>query len=435
MKRTFTKSLLTAAVVMATSSASAINLYDKDGTTLDLNGIGFVGHFSSDETYGNADSSPSWQEAAVTYGLYGNKALENVSLYGGLAAITTWVDGDGDAAGNSSGSEGTETDIEEAFIGITGNGWDFSFGQQGFHLGDGFLIWDDGLNLGDVSGFAPELNRGGTYWLGGSSRKSFGETAILRLGQEEGVRGDVFWLKSDNKAQAETELAGINVEHISDVGTFGASYIKGLDVTPSGALGGALDNTHRDGQKTVSVRYQGNAGVENLFLSTEFATQDQGDATREDGDAWYVEAGWTFADVAWSPMVSYRYSTFDDGFDPLFFAFSRGYGTWFQGEVAGNYAGPYNTGADIHHLSVVASPSETLRVGAHYFKFEDTINPFAGPGSSNDADEINLWAEWVVNDNLIINPLVSFYTPDDASSVQGNTDTNTYFQVIAIVPF
>lgn len=429
-KQRLSTMMLGAAISMAAGSASAINLYEKDGTTLDFNGLGLLGTFSSEETYGNANSSPSWQEASLTYGLYANKQMDDLTIYGGLAAISTWVGGDGDAAGLSSGNESSKTDIEEAFVGFRGDGWEFSFGQQGFQLGDGFLIWDDGLNLGDVGGAAPELNRGGTYYLGGGSRKSFDETAILRLGQEQGMRGDLFWLKSGNKAQAEMELAGINVEHISEIGTFGASYLKGLDTTPSGALGGAFDHPKRDGQETFSIRYQGNAGVENLFLSSEFVMQEQGDNSA-DADAWYVEAGWTFADVAWSPMLSYRYSSFDDNFDPLFFGLSRGVGTWYQGEVASDYSGPFNSSTDVHHLSVVASPSETLRAGASYFRFDDTV---AGTGT-NDADEINLWAEWVVNDNLIISPLVGIYTPDSAASVQGNTNTNTYLQLLAIVPF
>ncbi|KEA65220.1 Glutamate synthase [NADPH] large chain [Marinobacterium lacunae] len=41
----------------------------------------------------------------------------------------------------------------------------------------------------------------------------------------------------------------------------------------------------------------------------------------------------------------------------------------------------------------------------------------------------------MAHDHLIISPLVGFYTPDDATSTQGNDDTNTYFQVLAIVPF
>lgn len=410
------------ALAVASTSSQAISLYEEDGTTLDFNGLGLIGTFSSEETYGNADQSPAWQEAAFTYGLYGNTQLEDNSVYGGLAAITTWVGGDGSADGASTGNESSKTDIEEAFVGIAGTNWDFSLGKQGFKIGSGFIIWDDGLNLGE--GFVPDFNRGGTYYLGGGSRKSFENTAILRLGGEQGVRSDIFWLKSDNVPQNKMELAGINIEHNSEIGTFGATYIKGLDVDTT--FGG----TNRDGQQTLGFRYEGNAGVENLFLASEYVTQDSGDNSA-DGNAWYAEAGWTFADTPWAPIVNYRYSSFDENYDLLFVGAGRGYGTWFQGEVASNYAGNFHRDTDVHHLSVIAHPSETLRVGTSYFKFTDT----RGGTGSNDADEINVWAEWVAADNLIISPLVSFYTPESASSTQGNDDTNTYFQLLAIVPF
>ncbi|EXJ12572.1 alginate export family protein [Nitrincola nitratireducens] len=217
------------------------------------------------------------------------------------------------------------------------------------------------------------------------------------------------------------ELAGINTEYVIPEGTFGVSYIKGLD---------AFGSTARDGQETVSLRYQGNAGVENLFLSGEFVTQDQGDNSAS-ADAWYVEAGWTFADLPWSPSVNYRYSSFDTGFDPLFFGFNRGYGTWFQGEVAANYAGPFNSGADVHHIGIKASPTEMLSVGALYFDFKDK----AGSGA-NDAQEINLYAEWVITPNLIVSPLIGVYSPDNSNTSQiGGKKTNVYGQFVVVVPF
>ena len=49
--------------------------------------------------------------------------------------------------------------------------------------------------------------------------------------------------------------------------------------------------------KTYSLRATGNAGVNDLFLSGEYAKQDKPHTSTE--DAWYLEAGWTFADVAW----------------------------------------------------------------------------------------------------------------------------------------
>ena len=430
MKKTFAKSLITAAVAAAVAMpAHAYNLHSSDAGEVNLDVEAIVGVFSSEETYntlgGNTGESRDWQEAYIKAGFSGHRNLDNGSqVYGGINILTGGTWGDGDAAGFSNGSE-RETDLEDAFVGWRNDMIDFSFGRQNLSFGDGFLINGDSLNFG--KGLGDSFDRGGAYWL--AARKAFDQTAVLRVGKEEGLRSDIFWIESDNAAQSSMEMAGVNVEYVTEKGTFGAMLLKGLDVDATEAA--TMGHTHRDGQDTFSLRYQGNAGVENLFLSSEFVTQDQGNNTRKDGDAWYVEAGWTFADLPWSPSVNYRYSTFDEGFDPLFFGFNRGYGTWFQGEVAANYAGPFNSDTDVHHLAVKAAPSETLAFGALFFDFSNTN---AG-ADTNDGQEIDLYAEWVVNDNLIISPLVGFYTPDSSSSSQGNDDTNTYFQVLAIVPF
>lgn len=420
--------LIGAAMAVMAGQASAYNLISNDQTELNLDIEAVVGSFHSQETYGNPEGSPSWREAYLKYGLSGHQQLDNgLTVYGGLNAISAGNWGDGDASGVSNGNE-RQTKFEDAFAGVRNDWIDFSAGRQVITIGDGFIINDDALNFGEA--IDPALSRGGAYWL--AARKAFDQTAVLKLGRESGPRAELFWFDSDNKAKGRTEMAGINLEHRSDIGTFGALYLEGLGTDPTGIAGGAFDNLQRDGQKTVSVRYQGNAGVENLFLSAEFADQRQGDSS-PDANAWYAEAGWTFADLPWQPTVNYRYSTFDEGYDELFTGFNRGYGTWFQGEVRANYAagGPGNTDVDIHHIGIKATPMETLSVGALFFDFSDTL----GGSGANDAQEINFYAEWVVNDHLIISPLLGFYTPDSASSTQGNDDTNTYFQVLAIVPF
>jgi hypothetical protein len=422
------------AAVMA-FPAHAYNLHTSDAGEVNLDIEAILGTFSSQESYDitgaavNDEGDSNWQEAYIKYGLSATRNLnQGATLYGALNLLSSGTFGDGDAGGFTSGDE-RKTKLEDAYLGwrsgntissLGENGLEFSFGRQNLSFGDGFLINGDALNFGDALG--KELNRGGAYWL--AARKAFDKTAVLKIANGQGLRSDIFWISSDNKAQSETELAGINVEYSIEKGTFGAMYLKGLDVNE------AFGNTHRDGQDTFSLRFQGNAGVENLFLSSEFVTQKQGDDTRKDANAWYVEAGWTFAQLPWSPSVNYRYSTFEEGFDPLFFGFNRGYGTWFQGEVASNYAGPFNSETDVHHLALKASPSETLSFGALFFDFGDT----AGNGSL-DGQEVDLYAEWVVNEHLIVSPLLGFYMPDNAGVQIGNSDTNTYFQMIAIVPF
>ncbi|MES1950349.1 hypothetical protein S4A8_05798 [Salinisphaera sp. S4-8] len=443
---------LAATAALASSQAGAHTLYDNGDTVIDFDFEAAVGVFNSSKSYAQVlrteDDSPTWQEGYAKYGLSAATGLDGAgSVYGAFNLLSSATRGDGDAGGFSTGKE-EDTQVEDAYIGwVSGDlvpwlgedGIDLSFGRQSFTIGDGFLINGDSLNFGEGfqpladAGIAPNgLSRGGAYWL--AARKAFDKTAILRLGGDSGFHLDGFWLHSDNKAQAEMELAGANLEYRdATYGTVGVTYLKGLDVDEESAE--FLGYQHRDGQKTLAFRANGSLGVENLFVSTEYVDQDNGDDYAGGGDdhAWYGEAGWTFADMPWSPKLTYRFSSFSGGFDPLFFGFNRGYGTWFQGEVAANYAGPFNSDTDVHHVGLALAPSETVELGALFFQFDNAGDGFL------DGNEVDLYAQWIVNEHLVISPLVGFYTPDK-SAAEGGTqigddDTNVYSQVIAIVNF
>ncbi len=419
---------LVTAIALSANPAAAANLINENGRELNADLELVAGYFNSQETYGNSASSPVWTEAYAKYGFSGSQQLNNKhSVFGAINAVSAGSWGDGEASGTTAGEE-RQTRIEDLYLGYRTDNVEISVGRQNITIGDGFILNGDALNFGEA--IDSDLNRGGAYWL--AARKAFDQSLLIKLGGEEGLRSDLFWLESDNKAQGRPEMAGLNLEYVSDIGTFGAFYLKGLDTKPTGIAGGAFDNLQRDGQKTYSIRYQGNAGVENLFLSGEIVNQTNGNNT-PNGSAWYAEAGWTFANAPWSPSVNYRYSSFDDNYDQLFTGFNRGYGTWFQGEVWANYgaAGPGNTGVDVHHLGVKANPSELITVGALYFDFNDTTNR----SDRTDAKELNLFAEWVVNDHLIISPLLGFFSPEKDNGPQGNDNTNTYFQALAIMPF
>ena len=443
---------LAGTALLGSAQAGAYTLYESDDTLLNFDFEAAVGVFNSQKAYNQVliaeDESPTWQEGYAKYGLSAAQSLDGAgSVYGAFNLLSSATRGDGDAGGFTTGKE-EDTQVEDAYIGWTSgdlvpwlgeDGIDLSIGRQSFTIGDGFLINGDSLNFGEGfepladAGIAPNgLSRGGAYWL--AARKAFDKTAILRLGGETGVHLDGFWLESDNKAQAEMELAGANLEYRSETyGTVGVTYLKGLDVDDESAE--FLGYQHRDGQETLALRANGSLGVENLFLSGEYVDQDNGDDYLGDGDdhAWYGEAGWTFADVPWSPKLSYRFSSFSGGFDPLFFGFNRGYGTWFQGEVAANYAGPFNSDTDVHHVGLSLAPSDTVELGALFFQFDNAGDGFL------DGNEFDLYAQWVVNEHLVISPLVGFYSPDN-SAAEGGTqlgddDTNIYSQVIAIVSF
>jgi len=433
--------LVASIALVSVGRAYAYELYKTADSELSADVTAVFGLFHSEESYAQvrtSSGSQTWQEGFVKYGVSGSQALKSgANVYGAARLISTATWGDGDAAGFTTGSEG-KTDFEDAYIGWkSGNtfsalgedGLDISLGRQIYVIGSGFLIQGDALNFGEgFDPFAPQsLDRGGAYYL--AARESFGETAILRLGQSKNLRGEVFWLHSDNEAQAKTELAGLNAEYENHFGTFGLTYLKGLSVDEQ--LASFLGYTQRDGQDTISLRANGSAGVEHLLLTGEYAHQDNG--SNGDENAWYLGTGWTFANVAGKPGIGARYSSFSSGFDPLFYGLSSGYGTWFQGEVAGNYAGPFNTNADISHLYASAQPSPSLSLGILFFDFQ-TKDKSLG---NLDANEWDIYAEWVINKHLTVGPLIGFYTPDESASqggVQlGNNDTNIFAQITVVV--
>lgn len=417
------------------SPVAAYELYNQGDSILNGDIEAVFGAYHSSESYdlvGSRDEgSSSWRDAYVKYGLSGSQGLAgNGTLYGALNLLSSGTWGDGDASGLTQGSE-RRTAVEDAYLGwrsadlfpwLGKDGVDISGGRQAINIGDGFLIQGDGVSFGDVD-LGADFDRGGAYYL--AARKAFDQTAVLRLGGDQGWRGDLIWLKSDNPAQAETELAIGNLEHVAEFGTLGLTWIHGLDVNQRYAQ--ILGLEHRDGMDTLSLRGSSSLGVENLELLGEYVKQDKDGG---DESAWYLEGSWTFADTAWTPTVTYRYSRFSEAFDPLFYGLSRGYGTWYQGEVASNYAGPFNRNTQVHHVGLKTAPRENLTLGALYFDFNSLDESRGNLGGR----ELDLYLEWMVNDHLLVSPVVGFYQPDrgsDEGGLQlGGNSTNTYAQLI-----
>lgn len=391
------------------------------------------GLLSSEHNYDGRPGGSDWREAYVKYGLSGGISQPGAGQFHGavnLVSSGTW--GDGDPGGMSNGRE-RRTSLEEAYVGwrsgdlfpaLGTDGVDVSLGRQPVRVGSGFLIIDDGLNPGKAlagGGF----DRGGAYYLG--ARHAFAQTAVVRLGGSEGLHGSALWLKSDNRAQAKTELAVGTLDYTGSAGTLGLTYIQGLDVDARYASPAQME---REDIKVYSLRGEGNAGFENTRFAFEYARQHKPSGRDE---AWYVQADHTFAGVSGAPVLGYRYTRYSQNWDSLF---TGGFEEWLQGEVASNYPGPFNTNAGIHRVSLKWQPRENLTLKALYFDFHtledrETLNL--------DARELNLSAEWVVHDHLIVSPLVGLYKPRAHAGNGGNqsddASTNVYTQLLFIVPF
>ena len=437
--RIHTRAAVLLAGLAMLGSAQAETFYEQDGTTLGFNADGMAGAFSTREDY-LGEGGKKWREAFIHGVVVGSTRAGSGELYGGLGALAQGTWGDGDAGGYTTGRE-RDVDLEDAYLGwrTAAGTVDFSFGRQQFQLGDGFLIAGDRINLGKgLDALGVDVDRGGAYYL--AAKKSFHNTAILRVDPVGPLRGDAFWLQSNNPYQQDTELGGKNLEYVSEaLGTLGLSWMKVLDVDAGAGLG-IFDR--RDGMRITSLRGQGGLGVENLFLSFEYVDQRGGKtAVRNDADAWYLEGGWTFADVAWSPTLNYRHARFsadkasttrNEGFDPLFFGLSRGLGTWFQGEVASNYAGPTNSGNKVDRLELTLTPRADLSVSLQYWDIKSI-----GDAAELDGREIDLFAFWQINDRLTFVPLLGLYEPRgaDVKALQGNDRRNVYLEAVLMFNF
>ena len=427
---------LSLAALLAQPSAQAIELYADDESHLNADILAVYGLFNSRKNYDATPGGSTWREGFIKYGISGDQRLAgNGSAYGALSWVSSATWGDGDAAGNTDGTERT-TKLEDAYLGwrsgelfplLGKDSVDASFGRQVVKLGRGFLINDDGPNLGKGPADGA-LNRGGAYYL--AARHAFDRTAVLRLGGERGVHASVLWLKSDNRAQAETELAAGTLDYTTAAGTLGLTWVHGLGVTEQWA---SELQRQRDGMDTYSLRGEGNAGIDNASFAFEYAWQDKQAGPEK---AWYAEAGYTFAELPWAPSLTYRYTRYSEGWDALFTGLSTGYGTWFQGEVAANYAGPFNSNTGVHHLGLVAKPLENLTLGALYFDF-DTLH--TRNALNLGARELDLYVEWAVSPHLIVSPLVGLYQPKKDENTGGNqvggNGTNLYSQVTLAMPF
>lgn len=433
-----TAALLASLATFGTAQADsqANNFHAHNGTTLGFKADAMAGAFSTREDY-LGEGGKDWREAYFHGLLVGSTRTGSGELYGGLGALAKGTWGDGDAAGYTTGRE-RDVSLEDAYLGWRNRSGtlDFSFGRQQFQLGDGFLIAGDRINLGrGLRQFGADVDRGGAYYLAAS--KSFHNSAILRFDPAGPLRGDAFWLKSNNPYQQNTELAGANLEYVSDAyGTLGISWMKVLDVKAGRGLG-VFDQ--RDGMRISSVRGQGSLGVENLFLAFEYVDQRGGStAVKNDADAWHVEGGWTFAELPWSPTLNYRHARFsadkpgstkNEAFDPLFFGLSRGLGTWFQGEVAANYAGPANSGNKVNRLELMLSPREDLSLFVQYWKFDRL-----GQAPDLAGRELDIFAFWQIDEHFTFVPLLGIHKPRGADLIaaQGNDKRNLYLQAVLI---
>lgn len=446
MKNYFHIPLICSPLLLTGTLAHAdISLYKDDTTEVNANVNLALAAFHSDRGYipGQENKKYDWQEGYIQYGLGLSHKTENAgTIYAkaNLVSAATW--GDGDAGGYTDGSE-SATKVEDAYIGwksgnlfplLGDDGLDISFGQQSLCLGNGFLICSDAPNLGNAPAYPQQYHRnsGGTYYL--AAHRDFKDTGIIKFGQNLPVYGSIFTFKSNNAIQMYARFTGANVGYHNKNNSLELTYLHNNSVdrslTDPDILGA---NAFRENMNVYSLRGTTDLNLKNTSFAFEYAYQD-----KKNGDtasAGYIKSQYDFADMKWKPSISARYSRFSKNWDNLFIGASQ-YGTWFQGEVAYNYSGPFNNNTQIFNLGFSVSPAENLTLGVLAYKFDtlnktDTIN-FSGK-------ELDLYGVWNIKKNLMLSPVLAFYKPKysdlDGGFQNGNNHLNVYSALVLTANF
>jgi hypothetical protein len=301
-------------------------------------------------------------------------------------------------------------------LGSSENLLDFTVGRTQYTIGHGFLLWDGGGEGGSRGGF----------WS--NARKAWQFAAIGRL-KPKSHTFEAFYLDRDEVPENETgtRLWGGNYElAVGEHSTFGASYLRfsaDREVAPS-----------RDGLDVYNVRAftVPLKVVPGLSFELEYAHEENGE--RVSSDAFTALVGYEVNTVAWTPKLSYRYAYFEgddpatatnEAFDMLLPGFYD-WGTWWQGEIAGEYF-LSNSNLISHQLRVHAAPTEKIGTGLMVYKFlADKAAAFGDGVTSRDiAFELDWYMDWKVNANFTFS-FVGAYADPGTAVEQANDRTKDF---------
>jgi hypothetical protein len=356
--------------------------------------------------------SDQWFEGYVKPGLSATYTLESSSVvYGKLSVVGERTYG---SVPEQFGQDISSFGPEDLYIGwrsgsalpsLGDNALDFTIGRSQYRLGHGFLLWD---------GAAEGGSRGG-YWT--NARKAFEFSAIGRLKPGRHTV-ETFYLDKDELEENDSgsRLWGTNYEYsFGPATTVGATYMKWF--------ADAAMKPGRDGLNVFNVRAYTSplARTPALSFEVEYASERNGDALNS--NAFTVQGAYEFTRVTWKPKLSYRYAYFqgddpdtpaNENFDPLFLGFSD-WGTWWQGEIAGEYF-LSNSNLKSHLIRVHATPIESVSGGLMFFKFSLDNPQAAGPQvtDSDAAFEIDAYADWKLNGNFTLSFIGAYADPGKA---------------------
>ncbi len=360
-----------------------------------------------------------------------NSALGDSSVYAAASGVLAGSFFDGEVGGLFGRGGDEELETELLHVGWRNATFDVSVGAQDYIVGDGLVIGDGNLDTGADDG---------QYWLLPFS--AWRNSAIARM-KTDWLRVETFWLRSDRDFGA-ARLAGVNFERDlgQDRGTLGFMFFKILQGNRLNVDGMTVWNV-----RGADLRLPALAG---LSLFGEYVAQrgddDDGGGRDNAADGWYVEARYGIDDWEWQPAVHYRYMRLsgdepdtpdNEEYRGLFFTTAtRGWDTWYQGEVTGQYH-LFNQNQITHMVKLNAEPSPRWILNLYYYRFDlDEPQYFGTPLSSTDwSDEVNLMVEYVPNPKFYVFAALAWSTPDSAAKAAFGDDDFLVFETMLILNF
>ena len=372
---------------------------------------GFNGKWS----FGPVDQANNWFEHSNEAGLNARYPTGSYGTLQGRVSGVYSLTASGPDGAVSNGSRGTVTKYtlesaylawqsEDLFPSLGHDAVELSAGNQNYQVFDGLLFWDGGQD---------STNRGAN-WL--SPRKAFRETGIGRL-TIGGFTLEGVHLKFNDDPDTGTRLGAGRVEYVKDDWLMkhlkvGFMY---FDIYES-------DTASRDGMNGIYLYHEATPlpALEDLTYKASFVRESNAKSSGlTEAYGWYVTPAYKLSSLPWNPQLSYRYAQFTGGgtraFDSLFAGLSD-WGTWFQGELLGEYV-LSDSNLRSNQVRLLLKPNEILTLNLIYYKFLlDNRNQSFGltPSrvSRSLADEVDLIADVAVTNWWSLTATCSMANPN-----------------------
>ena len=367
---------------------------------------------SGTATHGVDQEDANWGEVSARFSLSAVKQLDWAQVsasVGGYFATTAGQDVYGTPSDSSS------TALDQAWIklaNIKDSGISLKVGRQDIQVEKWFLV-------------GSSQDQETAFWLMDHASFPFAVKLEATLGA---VQTTAFYARpgGDIRQTGDTDLLGLNAH---------------LDINEGSYLYAGVFNKIDDAGDVITYSLGGETVImENLLLEGEIALQGGDD---RDAYAGFAAATYTFP-VAKSPYLRGMYVTYsgdddladsDDGnWDQMFDHFS-GWNRWIQGEQTGE-VWLLNSNKSVAVGEVGFSPTEATTISLHYLNHK--INEEAAFGTTSDdwADEVNLFIDSGLGENMFLSFGFGASFPGDAAEeVTGGDDTATFAQVLLMYYF